>query len=66
MRKSKKDYIDRTWNSLGQLKETIEEDKSEKIVSFNGWQLVTNKYIYGLFDGKLSRRSVSEYLSSKS
>lgn len=66
MRKSKKDYTDRTWNSLGQLKETIEADRSENIVSFNGWQLVTNKYIYGLFDGKLTRRSVEEYLASKS
>ncbi len=66
MRKSNKDYTDRTWNSLGQLKETIEADRSENIVSFNGWQLVTNKYIYGLFDGKLTRRSVAEYLTSKS
>jgi len=57
MRKRKqKEYVDRIWNSLGQLKEEIEADKSEKIVSFNGWQLITNKYVYGLFDGKLSRR----------
>ncbi len=58
MRKGKqKEYVDRIWNSLGQLKEEIEADKSEKIVSFNGWQLITNKYVYGLFDGKLSRRN---------
>ena len=58
-RVSKKDYIDRSWNSLTDLKEQIEADKSEKIVSFNGWQLITNKWEYCLFDNKLIRRNLS-------
>jgi hypothetical protein len=44
------------WDSLSQLKRVIEESGSrEKIVSFNGISLVTNKYVYGLSSGKLSR-----------
>lgn len=44
------------WDSLSQLKRVIEEmGGKEKIVSFDGIRLVTNKYIYGLSNGQLSR-----------
>lgn len=59
-RKKSGDYVNRSWNSLGQLKETIEADGSEKIVSFNGWQLITDKHSYGLSLGKLSRRKIEK------
>ena len=40
-----------TWNSLTQLKEYIESNTKEKIKSFDGIYLVTNKYTYSLYDG---------------
>jgi hypothetical protein len=39
------------WNSLTQLKEYIESNTKEKIKSFDGIYLVTNKYTYSLYDG---------------
>jgi hypothetical protein len=39
------------WNSLTQLKEYIESNTKEKIKSFDGVYLVTNKYTYSLYDG---------------
>lgn len=56
--KKEKDYTSQKWNSLSQLKEKIEEDKLEKVKSFDGIKLVTNKYIYGLYDSNLSRRPI--------
>lgn len=50
-----KNYTDRKWDSLRSLKETIENDKTETIISFNGWQLVTDMYIYGICDRILNR-----------
>ena len=44
------------WDSLTQLKRHIEETGGkEKVVSFIGHTLTTNKYVYGLSSGKLSR-----------
>ena len=45
------------WDSLSALKKRIDEDKKskEKVVSFDGMRLVTNKFIYTLYDGQLSR-----------
>jgi|DEB0MinimDraft_12_1074336.scaffolds.fasta_scaffold116259_1 hypothetical protein len=44
------------WDSLTQLKRHIEETGGkEKVVSFMGHTLTTNKYVYGLSSGKLSR-----------
>lgn len=50
-----KDYTKKSWNSLTQLKEHIERDNKEKIVSFDGIKLVTNKRTYRLFDGQLTQ-----------
>ena len=60
MRKKQKDYTSQKWNSLSQLKERIEEDRTETVKSFNGIKLITNKYIYGLFDGNLSKKPVDK------
>ena len=47
------------WDSLSQLKKVIEEiGGKEKVISFNGIDLVTNKYVYGLSSGKLSRTDI--------
>lgn len=40
--------------SLTDLKEEIERQGAEKLVSFNGFELLTNKRAYGLHDGIVS------------
>jgi hypothetical protein len=59
------DYLKRKWDSLRSLKETIENDKTETVISFNGWQLVTNKATYGLCDRVLSRVATNDFLDLK-
>lgn len=55
-----KDYTKQTWTSLSQLASTIEKDKSEKIKDFLGYELITNKYRYGLYDGILIRNPIKK------
>jgi hypothetical protein len=47
------DYTKRMWQSLNQLKERIEKDGKEKVVDFNGFELITNKRRFTLYDGML-------------
>jgi hypothetical protein len=42
------DYTTRQWNSLCDLRDRIRQDGMEEIVSFNGWQLVTDKRSFGI------------------
>tara|TARA_R110000796_G_scaffold194050_1_gene310433 strand:- start:184 stop:366 length:183 start_codon:yes stop_codon:yes gene_type:complete len=55
------DYmIKKNWDSLDSLRKRIESDYTskktkEKVVSFDGIQLVSNKFIYTLFAGELSK-----------
>lgn len=41
------------WNSLHEFKIFLEKETKEKIVSFNGYILVTETTEYSLLDGKL-------------
>ena len=41
------------WNSLSELRDFLAKETTEKIVLFNGYQLVTETTIYGLSFGKL-------------
>jgi hypothetical protein len=41
-------HLLRSWNSLGDVKRYLETHTKEKILSFNGFELVTNKGTYGL------------------
>lgn len=43
----------RTWRNLTQLKNHIELHDLEKVKSFNGAELVTDKAFYELSDGKI-------------
>ena len=54
------DYTKRTWSSLSQLKSEIERSGKEKIKEFNGYELITNKWRYGLYDGVLTRNLVEK------
>lgn len=42
------------WRSLTDLKEHIVRHNLEKVISFDGAELVTNKATYGLYQGKIS------------
>jgi len=43
----------KNWNSLTQVKQHIEKNKLEKVISFNGGELETDKAYYGLYAGEL-------------
>ena len=52
-------YIDnKKWNSLTQLKEWLETNTKEKIKSFDGIYLKSNKYEYTLALGKVKWKSL--------
>jgi len=39
-------YHDKKWDSLSKLKDYLEKENLEKIVDFNGYELITEKYRY--------------------
>jgi len=41
-------HLKRSWSSLGDVKKYLETNTKEKVISFNGFELVTNKGTYGL------------------
>lgn len=47
------DYANKKWNSLSDLRDRIERDGIEKIISFDGVNIVTNRRIFGLVFGEL-------------
>lgn len=47
------DYTKRMWNSLSQLREHIERDDKERVLDFTGFELVTDKRKFRLYDGML-------------
>jgi hypothetical protein len=52
------DYTLKTnWDCLASLMKKIEENKKskEKVISFDGLTLTTNKFTYTLFAGELNR-----------
>ena len=50
------DYtLKENWDSLASLKRKIDDDTKERVISFDGVNLVTNKFNYSLFNGKLTR-----------
>lgn len=42
------------WNNLSELRDFLAKETAEKIVLFNGHQLVTETTVYGLAFGKLN------------
>jgi hypothetical protein len=41
-------HLQKSWNCLGDVKKYIEANTRERVISFNGVELVTNKGVYGL------------------
>jgi len=49
-----KNWQEKNWNSLTDLKNYLIDNKIEKVIKFNGFELITNKATYMLFDGQLT------------
>jgi len=43
----------KNWNNLADVRNYIEANSTEKVESFNGWELITDKNVYRLTFGKL-------------
>lgn len=43
----------KSWNSLSDFKTHLERETAEKVVSFNGYRLVTETTVYGIAFGEL-------------
>ena len=41
------------WNSLTEFRDYLQRETTEKIVSFDGWRLITETTEYGIIDGVL-------------
>jgi hypothetical protein len=44
-------YKKERWNSLNELKDAILREGKEEFISFNGYEIITNKHIYRLVAG---------------
>jgi len=45
------------WNSLTEFRDHLQRETTEKILSFNGWSLITETTEYGIVDGLLKVQS---------
>lgn len=56
-----KHHIDRKWNSLSELRDHIDMNvDDENVVSFDGFELVTDIFRYRLFDSQLTILDLEE------
>jgi len=54
------------WDTLGAFKKFLETETTEKVVSFNGYEIITETTRYGLCDSQLSCRPVDNSKKKKS
>ena len=60
MSKKKEHQIRRKrYNDLKSLSDEIKSAKIEKVESFDGWKIVTNKNVYTLFDSIVYKNGVA-------
>jgi hypothetical protein len=52
-----KEINKRKWNALTEVKKFLETHSAEKVISFNGYQLITTNYIFGLANNTVSVRN---------
>ena len=50
------------WPSLTAFKNFLEDNSKEKVIEFDGYRLVTNKFEYQLFDGQLFKTKLKQVL----
>jgi hypothetical protein len=48
------------WETLGSFKRFLENETKEKIVHYNGYQIITETTVYGMIDSQLNCRPKSE------
>jgi len=48
------------WETLGSFKKFLETETTEKVVSYNGHELITETTEYGIVDSQLNCRPISE------
>lgn len=46
----------RSWNSLTDVKKFLQSSTTEKVESFNGYEIVTERFLIGLVHGKIKVR----------
>ena len=49
------DHTKRSWDSLSSVVAAIKKEDIEKVISFDGFEIETNKATYGLNGGELRR-----------
>ncbi len=53
-------YRTKSWNCLVDLRDYLIRSRKEEVISFSGYQLVTNKASYGIVLGKLIVHEVEQ------
>ena len=54
------------WDTLNAFKRYLETETDEKIVSYNGYELVTESTVYGIVDSELNCRPNPKYTKANS
>ena len=58
LEKTQDGFMSKDWSSLPSLKSYFEKTQEESVKDFDGFSLTTDKHIYTLTLGRLSRRSI--------
>jgi hypothetical protein len=53
------------WETLGAFKKHLETETTEKVVLFNGYEIITETTRYGLYDSQLSCKPIIQTDTSK-
>lgn len=53
------------WETLGTFKKHLETETTEKVVLFNGYEIITETTRYGLYDSQLSCKPIIQTDTSK-
>jgi hypothetical protein len=54
------------WDTLGAFKKHLETETTEKVVIYNGYEIITETTRYGLYDSQLSCKPIKELLENDS
>lgn len=53
------------WETLGTFKKHLETETTEKVVIYNGYEIITETTRYGLYDSQLSCKPIIQTDTSK-
>ena len=54
------------WDTLGAFKKHLETETTEKVVIYNGYEIITETMRYGLCDSQLSCKPIKESIENDS